>query len=336
MVYSKLLEEEFKIGFVKESFERELCKNLGLVKISSPIALLEGTGINDDLNGIERPVSFSIKSLGEQKAQIVHSLAKWKRIRLAQLKVTPGEGVVADMRALRPEEDYTNIHSVLVDQWDWEQRILDEERTLITLKDRVNLIYKALKETEEQVHQRYPHIAPSLPDQIKFLHAQELLDLFPYLSAKEREHEAAKRWGAIFLIGIGANLSNGRAHDGRAPDYDDWSTINSEGFEGINGDLIVWHAPLQIALELSSMGVRVDKNSLLRQLEIKGCQERQTLYFHKMLIDGALPQSIGGGIGQSRVVMSILKKKHIGEVQVGIWSREQRRLLEEEEGITLL
>ncbi|MFA5712914.1 MAG: aspartate--ammonia ligase [Bacteroidales bacterium] len=335
MGYSKLLEEENKITYVKECFERELCKNLGLVKISSPIALLEGTGINDDLNGIERPVSFSIKALGERKAQIVHSLAKWKRIRLAQLQVAPGEGVVADMRALRPEENDTHIHSVLVDQWDWEQRIERSSRTLSLLKERVRMIYAALKESERQVALRYGDIEPSLPEEITFIHSQELLDLYPNLDAKEREQMGAKKWGALFIIGIGGKLSNGEPHDGRAPDYDDWSTLNQEGYWGLNGDIIVWHPVLNMGIELSSMGVRVDKESLLRQLDIKGCRERESLYFHKLLLEEALPQSIGGGIGQSRVVMTLLKKRHIGEVQVGIWSAEQRSKLAQE-GITLL
>ncbi|OFY26689.1 MAG: aspartate--ammonia ligase [Bacteroidetes bacterium GWF2_41_61] len=324
----KILETEKAITFVKYRFTKHLAQQLNLIKVSSPLAVLDGTGINDDLNGTERPVSFPVKALGEQKAQVVHSLAKWKRLRLMQLGIEADRGILTDMRALRPDEDYTNLHSVYVDQWDWEQHIDARERTLARLKSTVKRVYEALRCVEMEVFERYPQILPVLPSEITFIHSQELLVRYPALSVKEREYIAAKEYGAIFLIGIGNKLSNGEPHDGRAPDYDDWSSPNEEGYFGLNGDIIVWHPTLECALELSSMGVRVDRDTLLSQLSVRECPERALLPFHKMLLDGRLPQSIGGGIGQSRVCMFMLKKRHIGEVQVGIWSDEMREELE--------
>lgn len=320
----QMLETEIAISFVKERFAEHLCQKLNLVRVSSPIAILDGTGINDELNGIERPVSFPIKALGGQQAQVVHSLAKWKRIRLMDLGLENGKGIVTDMRALRPDEEYTNLHSVYVDQWDWEKCMSNSHRTLNYLKEEVNSIYEAMRITEQEVYNVYPSIEPVLPKNIKFIHSQELLDRYPLLSSKERERAAAIEYGAIFIIGIGSNLSTGEPHDGRAPDYDDWSTFNEDGYYGLNGDIIVWHPVLECALELSSMGVRVNKESMMHQLAVKKCLDKSDLHFHKMLLNGMLPQSIGGGIGQSRMCMFLLKKKHIGEVQVGIWSEKER------------
>ncbi len=328
MLYEKILSTERAISFVKESFAKHLCQQLSLIKVSSPLAVLDGTGINDDLNGVERPVSFPIKALGEQRALVVHSLAKWKRLRLMQLGFEEGTGILTDMRALRPDEDYTNLHSVYVDQWDWEQRIGADQRTLSKLKSTVRRIYEALKSVEKEVYESNAEIFPVLPKEITFIHSQELSEMFPHLSIKERETQITKRYGAVFIIGIGKTLTDGKPHDGRAPDYDDWSTLNDDGYYGLNGDIIVWHPTLECALELSSMGVRVDRDTLLKQLSVRGCPQRAQLPFHKMLIDGSLPQSIGGGIGQSRVCMFMLKKRHIGEVQVGIWSQDVREELE--------
>ncbi len=324
MINTQLLQTEEEISFVKERFTKHLCKKLDLIKVSSPIAVLDGTGINDQLSGIERPVSFPIKALGGQQAQVVHSLAKWKRIRLMQLGVQNQKGIVTDMKALRPDEDYTNLHSVYVDQWDWEKCIEESFRTLECLKETVNKIYSAMLLTEQEIYEAYPHITPVLPEKITFIHSQELLDKYPKLTSKERERAIALELGAVFIIGIGKELSKGEPHDGRAPDYDDWSTLNEDGFYGLNGDIIVWHPVLECALELSSMGVRVSKESLMYQLTEQKCLEKAELQFHKMLLSGLLPQSIGGGIGQSRMCMFLLKRRHIGEVQVGIWSTEER------------
>ncbi len=331
----EILKTEKAITLVKETFEGELSRQLKLVKVSSPIAVLDGTGINDDLNGIERPVSFPVKSMEDKRAVVVHSLAKWKRLRLKQLEMEPNSGIITDMRALRPDEDFTALHSIYVDQWDWEQRIWPGDRTLGRLKDTVKKIYSALRATELAVYEQYPHIEPVLPADITFIHSEELLCSYPWLSPKEREYEAAKKYGAIFIIGIGGVLSDGERHDGRAPDYDDWSTLNEEGYSGINGDIIVWNPVLQCAFELSSMGVRVDKTALIRQLEERGCSDRSLLTFHSMLLAGELPESIGGGIGQSRVCMFMLKKRHIGEVQVSIWPETEMRKLAAA-GVTIL
>lgn len=316
---SHLLQREKAIAMVKESFEKGLKASLALSKVSSPVAVLSGTGINDDLNGIERPVSFPIKALGEQKAEVVHSLAKWKRLRLAQLQIPEGEGIITDMRALRPDEDYSSIHSIYVDQFDWEKHISHEARSLETLKKTVLKIYDQLKRTELEVEAEFPEIRAILPEKITFIHSEDLLKEYPDLSPKEREHEACKKYGAVFLIGIGGKLSDGKEHDGRAPDYDDWSSETEHGYKGLNGDILVWHPVLKTAFEISSMGIRVEKEALERQLKIRACEERKEMLFHKLLLAGQLPESIGGGIGQSRLCMYMLKLSHIGEVQVGIW-----------------
>ncbi|MDM1292811.1 aspartate--ammonia ligase [Sphingobacterium sp. N143] len=331
----KLLNTEVAISFVKDTFVQELKKTLNLIPISSPLVVLDGTGLNDDLNGIERPVSFPIKSLNEKRAVVVHSLAKWKRVRLKELEMLPGEGIVTDMKALRPDEDYTPIHSIYVDQWDWEKVIGKDQRNLTVLKNTVLKIYDALRFTELQVADKYPQLKAILPETIAFISSEELLQKYPDLSAKERENAITKEYGAVFLYGIGAALSNGVAHDGRAADYDDWSTENEAGFQGLNGDILVWNPILNSAFELSSMGIRVDKTALAHQMAIRNCSEKSKLTFHSMLLNDELPESMGGGIGQSRVCMFMLKKQHIGEVQVSIWEEDKKELLRQE-GIDIL
>ncbi len=317
-----LRQTEAAIDFVKTTFEKELSGALHLMKVSAPLFVLDGTGINDDLNGIERPVSFPIKAMKEQKAVVVHSLAKWKRMRLQQLQIPAGEGLYTNMHALRPDEDFTPLHSVFVDQWDWEKVMEPQQRTLPFLKSTVKKIYAALKATEQKVFEQYPQILPTLPDEISFIHAEDLLQQYPTLTPKERENKAAKTYGAVFIIGIGGALSDGQPHDGRAADYDDWSTEAGDGYKGLNGDIILWNEVLQTAFEVSSMGIRVDEQALLRQMAERGCMERMHLHFHQQLLSGQLPQSIGGGIGQSRTCMFLLRKAHIGEVQASVWPEE--------------
>ena len=317
---SKLITEE-AIRIVKNTFLNKLCDELNLSVVSAPSVVLKGTGINDDLNGLERAVGFPIKDMGEQRAEVVHSLAKWKRLRLKEYGIEEGNGIVTDMRALRPDEEMSKIHSISVDQFDWEKHISEKDRNLNTLKDIVNKIYSALKGTNQLV--KLTNLSDNLlllPDDITFVHTEELIKEFPNLTPKERENAIVQRYGSVFLIGIGGELSNGVKHDGRAPDYDDWSTPTEEGLKGLNGDILIWNPALGTSFEISSMGIRVDKTALLRQLEIEGCLDRKNLYFHNELLEGRLPQSIGGGIGQSRLAMLILQKKHIGEVQVSIWS----------------
>lgn len=332
---NEILQREAAITLVKDTFSRFLCDYLHLTRVSSPLIVLDGTGLNDDLNGIERPVAFPIKSLDEQRAVVVHSLAKWKRVRLKELGVETGRGILTDMRALRPDEDYSPIHSIYVDQWDWEKHISADDRNLQYLKNTVNNIYEALKETEQVIHQHYANLTPVLPEQIHFIHSEELLQRYPEMTAKERENAIAKEYGAVFIMGIGGKLSNGEAHDGRAADYDDWSTKNEDGYAGLNGDIILWHPVLQSAFEVSSMGIRVDKLAMEVQLKEKNCEDKKRLSFHRMLLEGALPESIGGGIGQSRLCMFMLRKSHIGEVQVSVWSDAIREKMKAE-GITLL
>lgn len=331
----KLLNTEVAISFVKDTFVQQLKKALNLIPISSPLVVLDGTGLNDDLNGIERPVSFPIKSLNEKRAVVVHSLAKWKRVRLKELEMLSGEGIVTDMKALRPDEDYTPIHSIYVDQWDWEKVIDKNQRNLASLKETVLKIYEALRFTELEVENKYPHTKAILPETITFISSEDLLQKYPNLTAKERENAITKEHGAVFLHGIGGALSNGVAHDGRAADYDDWSTANEDGHKGLNGDILVWNPVLNSAFELSSMGIRVDKTALAHQMEIRNCTEKSKLTFHSMLLNDELPESMGGGIGQSRVCMFMLKKQHIGEVQVSIWEEDKKVSLRRE-GIDIL
>ena len=318
-----LLETETAVEEVKHFFQQQLKQELNLVKVSAPILIEKGTGINDNLNGVEAPVSVSVPAL-DTTAEIVQSLAKWKRLRLQQLSIPEGKGLVTDMRALRPDEVPGKLHSIYVDQFDWEKHISKANRSLAFLKQTVRSIYKALVETEKYITSQFPVLSCSLPDEIYFIHAEELLERYPTLTVKERETEIAKEYGAVFIIGIGGALQDSTIHDGRAPDYDDWSTETEHGFKGLNGDIIVWHPVLQQAFEISSMGIRVDEEALLRQLKIRGCEERKDLMFHQLLLKGELPQSIGGGIGQSRLCMFMLKKAHIGEVQVGLWDEKTR------------
>lgn len=321
----KLLPEttEVAIKLIKDKFQKQLARALNLRRVTAPLFVLSGTGINDDLNGTEPPVSFNIACMNSRRAEVVHSLAKWKRMKLGTYDIAPGYGIYTDMNAIRTSEELDNLHSLYVDQWDWEQTITAGNRSLAYLKQTVEKIYHAVKETEWMIYERFPHITPRLPESITFIHSEELLQMFPTLPPKGREAEAARRYGAIFIIGIGGVLSNGEKHDGRAPDYDDWITKNSDGYQGLNGDIILWDSILQTPFELSSMGVRVDAKSLVDQLEACGCPERARLPFHKSLLDGELPESIGGGIGQSRLCMFLLQKAHIGEVQASIWPEEQ-------------
>lgn len=325
-----LLKREQAITFVKETFVNKLKQALNLIPVSSPLVVLDGTGINDDLNGVERPVAFPIKSLDEQRAVVVHSLAKWKRVRLRELEINQEEGIITDMRALRPDEDYSPIHSIYVDQWDWEKVISPNDRNLAYLKATVEEIYRTMVETEQAVERQYPDKKAVLPAEITFISSEELLQKYPENTPKERENLIAQEYGAVFLYGIGGELSNGFIHDGRAADYDDWSSDNEAGYKGLNGDILVWNPILNSAFELSSMGIRVDKEALLRQLQIRKCPDRVELPFHQMLVNGELPQSIGGGIGQSRVCMFMLKLCHIGEVQVSIWDEERKHNLRNE------
>jgi len=316
------LETESAIETIKYQFPKILCHKLNLAKISSPLAIVDGTGINDDLNGIERPVNFPIKNQQEKKAVVVHSLAKWKRWQLSQINIPVGKGILTDMKALRPDEDYSPIHSLYVDQWDWEKHILPSDRTLEYLKRTVTQIYAALKETELLIFEEFKDITPILPDEITFVQSEDLLIQYPNLTPKEREQKVAQQYGAVFLIGIGGKLSNGESHDGRAPDYDDWSSTTDDGYFGINGDILLWNPVLEQSFEISSMGVRVDAAALAHQLKITYTEQRKELLFHKNLLEGKLTESIGGGIGQSRVCMFLLRKTHIGEVQAGIWPDE--------------
>lgn len=314
-----LLRTEEALLLVKDTFSAELCRRLGLAKVSSPLAVADGTGVNDDLNGFEQPVRFIMKGMKGRKAVIVQSLAKWKRIRLAELGVGPGKGILTDMRAIRPHEVLSPMHSVYVDQWDWEKHITPQDRNIDYLKATVRDIYQALRFTELTISGAYSGTEIWLPGDITFLHTEELLASYPGLSPHEREVRAARKHGAIFLTGIGGMLSDGTVHDGRAPDYDDWSSVAGDGRTGLNGDIIIWNPVLQSAFEISSMGIRVDPEALLRQLRISGYTDRLQLPFHSSLMKGELPLSMGGGIGQSRVCMYMLRKKHISQVQVGIW-----------------
>ncbi|MCC8089420.1 MAG: aspartate--ammonia ligase [Rikenellaceae bacterium] len=315
---------EKAIKLVKDMFQSNLSAQLSLLRVTAPMVVMKGTGINDDLNSIERPVTFPIKELDDSPAEVVHSLAKWKRLKLAEMDIPQGCGIYTDMNALRPDEELDNIHSIYVDQWDWERVIGPEERNIAFLKKIVKRIYEAIKVTENRLYVEFPEIKPILPEEIFFIHAEELRTMFPEKTAKERENEITKKHGAVFVIGIGHPMADGELHDGRAADYDDWSTINEEGFRGLNGDLLLWNPILKIAFEISSMGIRVDENSMRYQLELRGQKERENLYFHKKLLNNELPLTIGGGVGQSRLCMYLLRKAHIGEIQCSIWPEKMR------------
>ena len=320
--YSPILnlqQTEVGIAKIKEFFQSNLSSELRLRRVTAPLFVLRGTGINDDLNGTERAVSFPIKDIGDAVAEVVHSLAKWKRLTLGTYGIEKGFGIYTDMNAIRADEELGNLHSLYVDQWDWERVITVEERNVDFLKNIVRKIYASFLRTEYLVSESFPEIKPYLPQEITFVHAEELRQMYPKLTPKERETEFTRIHKAVFVIGIGGALGDGQKHDGRAPDYDDWSTVAENGLAGLNGDILFWNPVLEIAFEVSSMGIRVDKTALLRQLEIEGKQERKDLYFHKRLIEGSLPLSIGGGIGQSRLCMFFLRKAHIGEIQSSIW-----------------
>jgi aspartate--ammonia ligase len=319
-----LKQTELGIEKIKDFFQGSLSAELRLRRVTAPLFVLQGTGINDDLNGTERPVTFPIKDLGDQKAEVVHSLAKWKRMMLADYNIEAGYGLYTDMNAIRPDEELGNLHSLYVDQWDWERHLFQEERNIEFLKDVVSRIYSVMVRTEYVVYEMYPHIKPVLPEKIFFIHSEELCQMYPDMTPKERENEITKKHKAVFVIGIGGYLCDGQKHDGRAPDYDDWTTPGEKGFAGLNGDILVWNDVLGQALELSSMGIRVNKEALLRQLEITGQEDRKNLYFHKRLLEGTLPLSIGGGIGQSRLCMFFLRKAHIGEIQASIWPEDMK------------
>lgn len=324
--YLNLRETEEAIKYIKDFFQTNLAKELNLTRVSAPIVVLSRTGINDTLTGVEKPISFNVTNMNE-KAEIVQSLAKWKRIALADYCFKYGEGLYTDMNAIRPDESLDNLHSIYVDQWDWERVIEKEERNLGLLKYIVRKIYKIIKETEKVVCQTYEQISsPFLPDEIYFIHSEDLEEKYPNLSPQEREDAICREKGAVFIIGIGAKLKNGKPHDERAADYDDWSTETEEGKRGLNGDILVWYPLINCAMELSSMGIRVDKKSLLKQLKIKGELDKVNLYFHQRLLRGELPLTIGGGIGQSRLCMFFLRKAHIGEIQSSIWLDEMKKI----------
>lgn len=308
-----LHDTQVAIKTVKDFFQQSLAGRLNLLRVSAPLFVKPESGLNDNLNGVERPVSFGIKELEDAPAEIVHSLAKWKRFALKKYGFSQGEGLYTDMSAIRRDEDTDNIHSIYVDQWDWEKIISKEDRNMDTLKDVVRTVYKALKKTEKYMAIQYDYIEEILPKEIFSITSQELEDMYPDCTPKEREYKIAKLKGAVFIMQIGGILSSGERHDGRAPDYDDWE---------LNGDIIVYYPVLDIALELSSMGIRVDEDSLKKQLELAGCQERAGLPFQKAILEKELPYTIGGGIGQSRICMFYLRKAHIGEVQASIWPED--------------
>ena len=305
-----LHDTQIGIKTVKDFFQSLLVRHLNLLRVSAPLFVDPASGMNDNLNGYERPVSFGILEQNDYRAEVVQSLAKWKRYALKEYGFSLGEGLYTDMNAIRRDETTDNIHSIFVDQWDWEKIITPKQRTMETLQATVRAIYLTLRKTEGFVCAHYPHIKPELPDDITFVSSQELEDLYPDLPPKEREYRAVREYGAVFLTGIGGALRSGQMHDGRAPDYDDWS---------LNGDILLYDPLLDIALEVSSMGIRVDPDALRRQLAIRGCEERAELPFQKALLNGELPQTMGGGIGQSRMCVYLLRKAHVGEVQASLW-----------------
>jgi len=315
-------ETERAIKALKDFVELNLATELNLSRVTAPLFVEGGTGVNDDLNGVERPVAFPVRGMPGVRAEIVQSLAKWKRMMLGELQLRPGSGLYTDMNAIRPDEILDNTHSLYVDQWDWERVITPAERNLEFLKKVVRGLYSILRRTEQFTCERYPMIRPELPDEIAFVHTEELFRRYPRLSPREREQRLLKEVRAAFIVGIGGDVGNGTIHDGRAPDYDDWSTPTARGRQGLNGDIFVWNPVLKRAFELSSMGIRVDQKALLRQLKIRGCPERRRLFWHQKLLRGGMPLSIGGGIGQSRLCMYFLRKAHVGEIQTSLWPRE--------------
>ena len=320
-----LQQTEIAIKQIKDFFLSSISTELRLRRVTAPLFVLKGLGMNDDLSGT---VTFPIKDMGEAEAEVVHSLAKWKRVTLAEYELAAGYGIITDMNAIRADEELDNLHSLYVDQWDWERVMPEGSRTVEYLKRIVERIYGAILRTEYHICETYPQIKPFLPEEITFIHAEELLQRYPTLSGKE--------CGAVFIIGIGCELSNGERHDRRAPDYDDYSTICEQtGLAGLNGDLLIWYPILERSIELSSMGIRVNSEALERQLRLSGKEERRELYFHRRLLAGELPQSIGGGIGQSRLCMILLHKAHVGETQSSIWPEDMRQACKEA-GMTLI
>ena len=330
-----LQQTELAIKKIKDFFLSSISTELRLRRVTAPLFVLKGLGMNDDLSGTERPVTFPIKDIDDARAEVVHSLAKWKRVTLAEYNVKPGYGIITDMNAIRADEEMGNLHSLYVDQWDWERVIQKENRTVDYLKKIVRRIYSAILRTEFFICETYTQLSPFLPEEIHFIHAEELLQRYPDMTPKERENAICKEYGAVFIIGIGGKLSNDKEHDMRAPDYDDYSTIGENGLAGLNGDLLIWYPILERAVELSSMGIRVDREALLRQLKLSGKEDRKELYFHRRLIEGSLPLSIGGGIGQSRLCMILLHKAHVGETQSSIWPEDMRKACKEA-GIILI
>lgn len=320
---------EKAIKAVKDMFQDNLSAQLALLRVTAPMVVMSGMGLNDDLNGVESPVAFPVKEMDGSQAEIVHSLAKWKRVKLAQMKVPEGRGIYTDMNALRPEEELDNMHSIYVDQWDWEKVITPGQRSLEFLKKTVRRIYEAIKVTENKLYVEFPQIEPMLPEEIFFIHAEELLQMYPGLTSKEREDAVVKEHKAVFVIGVGGALSDGQPHDGRSADYDDWSTLNEDGYHGLNGDLLLWNPVLECSFEISSMGIRVDGEALKRQLELRGEAWKSELMYHKALLEGKLPYTIGGGIGQSRLCMYLLRKAHIGEIQSSVWPERMREICHE-------
>ena len=321
-----LIETEIAIKKVKDFFESKLADTLNLTRVSAPLFLENASGLNDNLNGIERPVSFDMLAIKDSDIEIVHSLAKWKRFALNRYKFKAGFGLYTDMNAIRRDEELDNLHSIYVDQWDWEKVINKEDRNLNTLKDTVRKIFSVFKATENFVSNEYKSIEKILPEDITFITTQELEDMYPNLTSKERENAICKEHKAVFILGIGDTLKSGEKHDGRSPDYDDWT---------LNGDILFYDPLFDSAIELSSMGIRVDKNALEYQLQKSGCEDRRTLPFHKALLEDKLPLTMGGGIGQSRICMFFLRKAHIGEVQASIWDEYTHKKCEEA-GIELL
>jgi aspartate--ammonia ligase len=315
---------ETAIKDIKDFFERQLSVALGLHRVTAPLFVHSGTGINDDLNGVEKPVSFRVKEDGNTEVEIVQSLAKWKRLALKEYGFEVGDGLYTDMNAIRPDETIDELHSIYVDQWDWERIITPEERNLETLRETVKAIYDCICRTEFHLASRYSNIRPLLPEDIFFVTSEELCRRWPKANPKERENLICEEHGAVFVIGIGGELPEGKPHDGRAPDYDDWTTVNSTGGRGLNGDILIWNTVLKRAFEISSMGIRVDPKTLREQLKICRLEERIELDFHRKLLAGELPQTMGGGIGQSRLCMLFLRAAHVGEVACGVWPDEMR------------
>lgn len=318
-------ETEKAIILLKDFFQLSLSTELNLTRITAPLFVKSGTGLNDDLNGVERPVRFPVKDMNETQMEIVHSLAKWKRLKVTELGCPAGFGIYTDMNAIRADEELDNIHSLYVDQWDWCMAIDPKNRTIEYLKNVVRKIYRCFKRAEFFIYDRFEQIKPVLPEEITFVYADDLVKEYPRLTPKERENAVCKKYGAVFIMGIGCKLSDGTIHDGRAPDYDDWITPNEDGKIGLNGDIMVWNPVLESAFELSSMGVRVSAESLKLQLAERGCPERAELDFHKKLLNGELTQTLGGGIGQSRLCMFFLRKAHIGETQVSYWPEDMAK-----------